>query len=325
MNSAFINHIFSGNTIDANDILRIFHFQYHNNAVYQSWCNHIGKTPENVHLVNTIPFLPVSFFKTHKVVCGDFEPELIFESSGTTATVNSKHFIKEEKLYEKSFLTGFRSFYGNVEDYCILGLLPSYLERTNSSLIKMTDVLMKLSRHPLSGYYLYNHGQLADVMKQLESEGQQTLLFGVTYALLDFAEAHAFPLRHTIIMDTGGMKGRKKEMTRNEVHDYLKNRFSVNAIHSEYGMTELLSQAYAQKNGIYKSPSWMKMFIRDESDPLSVHNHGKGLINVIDMANIYSCSFIATDDIGTISANNSFELWGRRDNSDLRGCSQMIV
>ena len=325
MNTDFINHIFSGNAIDENDILSIFHFQYQNNPVYRTWCDSLDKTPQSVHQINSIPFLPVSFFKTHKVVCGDFEPELIFESSGTTATINSKHYVKEEKLYEKSFLTTFRSFYGNVEDYCILGLLPSYLERTNSSLIKMTDVLMKLSRHSHSGYYLYNHGQLADVMKQLESEGQQTLLFGVTYALLDFAEAHAFPLRHTIIMDTGGMKGRKKEMTRNEVHDYLKNRFSVNAIHSEYGMTELLSQAYAQKNGIYKSPSWMKMFIRDESDPLSVHNHGKGLINVIDMANIYSCSFIATDDIGTISANNSFELWGRRDNSDLRGCSQMIV
>lgn len=324
MNTEFINHIFSTKHISNEDILNVFRFQYQQNEVYQSWCNHIHRTPDNVYAVEDIPFLPVTFFKTHKVVCGNFESQLIFESSGTTTTINSKHFVKDEKLYEKSFLTGFQLFYGDVSNYCILGLLPSYLERKNSSLVKMTDVLIKLSRHDASGYYLYDYDALADVLKKLEAQNQQTILFGVTYALLDFAEKYSFPLKHTIIMDTGGMKGRKKEITRDEVHHYLKTQFSVNTIHSEYGMTELLSQAYA-KDGIYHTPPWMKVFLRDESDPLSVGKIKRGLINVIDLANIYSCSFIATDDIGTIHADNSFELWGRRDNSDLRGCSLMII
>ena len=324
MNIEFINHIFSAKHISNEDILTVFRFQYQQNKVYQSWCNHIHRTPDNVYAIEDIPFLPVTFFKTHKVVCGNFEPQLIFESSGTTTTINSKHFVKDEKLYEKSFLTGFQFFYGDVSNYCILGLLPSYLERKNSSLVKMTDVLIKLSAHELSGYYLYDYDALAEVLKKLEAQNQKTILFGVTYALLDFAGKNSFPLNNTVLMDTGGMKGRKKEMTRDEVHNYLKKQFSVNTIHSEYGMTELLSQAYAQ-DGIYRCPPWMKVVLRDESDPLTVGKNKRGLINVIDLANIYSCSFIATDDIGTIHADNSFELWGRRDNSDLRGCSLMIV
>ena len=324
MNTTFINHIFSGEDISDEDILNVFRYQYNQNKVYQSWCNNMYRRPDNVSVVNDIPFLPVTFFKTHKVICGDFSPELIFESSGTTMTISSKHLVKYEKLYEKSFLSGFQLFYGDINSYCILGLLPNYLERKNSSLVKMTDALIKLSAHELSGYYLYDYDALSDVLKKLEAQNQKTILFGVTYALLDFAEKYSFALRHTILMDTGGMKGRKKEITRDEVHNYLKKQFCVNTIHSEYGMTELLSQAYA-KDGIYRCPPWMKVLLRDESDPLTVGKNKRGLINVIDLANIYSCSFIATDDIGTIHTDNSFELWGRRDNSDLRGCSLMIM
>lgn len=324
MDNHFIEHIFSGSFLTDEDILRVFSFQYAYNIVYREWCDSIGKNVKNVRAVKDIPFMPVSFFKTHRVVCGMFEPELVFESSGTTATVNSRHYVKYESLYEKSFTTCFEYFYGNIHEYCIIGLLPNYLERSNSSLVKMTDTLIRLSGNEYSGYYLYDFEALAALLRKLESEGRKTLLLGVTFALLDFAEQYSIPLKHTIIMDTGGMKGRKKEMTRAEVHGILKDSFGVPAVHSEYGMTELLSQAYSKSEGQYRCPPWMRILVREASDPFALHAAGRGLINVIDPANLYSCSFIATDDVG-VAHPDYFEVWGRRDNSDLRGCSLLTL
>jgi hypothetical protein len=258
------------------------------------------------------------------VVCGSFQPELIFESSGTTQAVNSRHYVKYAKIYEESFVKGFQQFYGNIDEYCIVGLLPNYLEKGNSSLIKMTDGLIKLSNHAESGFYLYDFDRLHSLLQTLERRRQKTLLLGVTFALLDFAEQFPMRLQHTIVMDTGGMKGRKKEMTRNETHEFLQKNLGVKTIHSEYGMTELLSQAYSQSEGKYRCPPWMKVLVRDENDPLLVKQKGKGLLNMIDLANIYSCSFIATDDVGSVGEHD-FEVWGRRDNSDLRGCNLLVV
>ncbi|ANI88505.1 acyl transferase [Arachidicoccus ginsenosidimutans] len=324
MDKTFIKNIFSGSHIQLSQILEIFRFQYLNNEVYRAWCDCLKIDIDKVDAVENIPFLPISFFKTHKVVCGNFEPELVFESSGTTQTVNSKHFIKNENLYKESFIKCFELFYGNIDEYCIVGLLPNYLERGNSSLVKMVDELIKLSNHADSGFYLYEFDKLHLLLQNLENKKQKTLLFGVTFALLDFAEQFPMQLKNTIVMDTGGMKGRKKEMTRDEVHGFLKQNLGVKAIHSEYGMTELLSQAYSKGDGKYVCPPWMKVLLRDENDPLLVRQKGKGLINIIDLANIYSCSFIATDDVGSIE-ENYFEIWGRLDNSDLRGCSLLAV
>lgn len=324
MNKDFVDKLFNSKTITDEQVLKVFHFQYAHNNVYRAWCDHLGTNISSINSVEQIPFLPVSFFKTHKVVCGEFEPELLFESSGTTQTVNSRHYIKYAHIYEESFVRCFQRFYGNIDEYCILGLLPNYLERQNSSLVKMADDLIKLSRHSESGFYLYDFEQLYATLQLLENKEQKTLLLGVTFALLDFSEQFPLPLNHTIVMDTGGMKGRKKELTRNEVHAFLQAQFGVDKIHSEYGMTELLSQAYSKGDGKYQCPPWMKAFVRDENDPLQVSAKGKGLINVMDLANIYSCSFIATDDVGNVE-ENFFEIFGRLDNSDLRGCSLLAV
>lgn len=324
MNKDFVDTLFNSQTVTEEEVLKVFRFQYARNDVYRAWCDHLSTDPDKILSVEQIPFLPISFFKTHKVVCGEFEPELLFESSGTTQTVNSRHYIKYAHLYEESFVKCFQRFYGNIDEYCILGLLPNYLERGNSSLVKMADDLMKLSRHPESGFYLYDSGRLCSTLQSLENKKQKTLLLGVTFALLDFAEQYPLPLNHTIVMDTGGMKGRKKELTRNEVHRFLQGSFGLNKIHSEYGMTELLSQAYSKGDGKYRCPPWMKVFVRDENDPLQISRKGKGLVNIIDLANIYSCSFIATDDVGDIGENH-FEIFGRLDNSDLRGCSLLAV
>ncbi|HRN56738.1 MAG TPA: acyl transferase, partial [Agriterribacter sp.] len=276
-----------------------------------------------------IPFLPVSFFKTHRVQSTLFEPQMIFESSGTTQTINSKHYIKDITLYTESFLKGFVQFYGDPRNWCIIGLLPSYLERQHSSLVMMVDELIRQSEHESSGFYLNEYSRLADTIQQLEQQQQKTLLIGVTFALLDFAEAHPIPLQHTVVMETGGMKGRKAEMTRQEVHGLLKAAFRLPYIHSEYGMTELLSQSYSRGDGIFRSPPWMKILLRNEDDPLEILNvAGKGtsgVVNIIDLANIYSCSFIATDDAGKLYPDGSFEILGRIDNSDIRGCSLMAV
>ena len=307
--------------------LSVYLFQYKNNMVYQEYCKILGKTPDAVEHWEQIPFLPVSFFKTHSIITTQFEPEVVFRSSGTTGMATSTHYIKKAGLYEKSFCTCFEQFYGPVENCCVLGLLPSYLERGHSSLVYMVKRLIEKSGHKQSGFYLYDFEKLLKTLESLEREGQRTLLIGVTYALLDFAARYPISLKSTIVMETGGMKGRKKELTRTELYDELKTAFGVDAIHSEYGMTELLSQGYSI-NGIFRTPPWMRVLLRDETDPLSLVSQqtaSSGAINVIDLANLYSCSFIATEDVGKLHAGSRFEVLGRMDNSDIRGCSLMVM
>ena len=267
--------------------LAVYCFQYHNNPVYRQYCNLLKSAPENVTELAHIPFLPISFFKTHKVKAGEFSPQIVFESSGTTGIVPSRHEVKEKRIYEESFQKGFQTFYGKPQDYCVLGLLPSYLERGSSSLVYMVDNLIQKSGHSQSGFYLYDHKKLAQTLAELEAKRQKTLLIGVTYALLDFAEHFSMPLNHTIIMETGGMKGRKKELVRDEVHLILKDAFKVSKIHSEYGMTELLSQAYAKEDGIFFTPPWMQVLLREEDDPLALLSTTlSGGINGIGLAKI---------------------------------------
>ncbi len=306
--------------------LKTFHFQYRHNKVYRQYADTIHTDINAIKLVEQIPFLPISFFKTHSVGTGIFEPEAVFESSGTTQTIHSRHLVKKVALYKQSFITAFELFYGPLQDYCILALLPAYLERKQSSLVLMADELIKKSGHKQSGFYLYNYSELAAVLLQLEKEKQKTLLIGVTFALLDFAKQFPLPLKNTILMETGGMKGRREELIREEVHTVLKNAFQINKIHSEYGMTELLSQAYSNGAGIFNCPPWMKVFLREEDDPFAVYSKaGRGVINIVDLANIYSCSFIATDDAGRLYDDRSFEVLGRIDNTDIRGCSLLAV
>jgi hypothetical protein len=269
--------------------------------------------------------LPIRFFKTAEIKTTLFEPQAVFESSGTTQTVNSRHYVKDINIYRRSFLQAWERFYGPVQDWCVIGLLPAYLERQNSSLVVMVNEMIKLSQHAHSGFYLYEHEKLASVLQELEKRGQKTILIGVTFGLLDFAEQYPMPLQHTIVMETGGMKGRRREMTREEVHLLLNTAFETHAIHSEYGMTELLSQAYSYGNGIFNCPPWMKVLVRQDDDPLDVRVSGSGVINIIDLANIYSCSFIATDDVGTVMPDGSFEVLGRIDTSDIRGCNLLIA
>ena len=308
--------------------LELFHLQAKENSLYRSFTHALHIDPDMVNSVASVPFMPISFFKNHNVVTGSFDPEVIFESSGTTRTGNSRHLVKYTELYRRSFVKAFELFYGSPADWCIVGLLPSYLERNNSSLVMMVDELVKLSNHKNSGFYLYEHQKLANVIKENEAAAQRTLLIGVTFALLDMAEEFGFSLKHTTVMETGGMKGRRKELTRDEVHSILKSAWQLDAIHSEYGMTELLSQAYSSGDGIFKCPPWMKIILRDEDDPLTIKpltssSVQTGLINVIDLANIHSCAFIATDDIGKLYPDGSFEVIGRMDSSDVRGCSLM--
>ncbi|WP_126247077.1 long-chain-fatty-acid--protein ligase [Chitinophaga rhizosphaerae] len=303
----------------------IFRHQYAGNALYRAYVDLLKVDPSTVSTPEQVPYLPISFFKTHRIVTGEFEPAVTFESSGTTQTVNSRHEVKDTDLYTRSFLDAFRRFYGPVEDFVVLGLLPSYLERKNSSLVYMVEDMIRRSRRPESGFYLYEHEKLADTLLALEARRQPTLLIGVTFGLLDFAEDHRMDLRHTIVMETGGMKGRREEWTRQELHAFLQERLGTPAIHAEYGMTELLSQAYSKGNGVFNCPPWMKVLVRDENDPFQLSSaSAAGVINVVDLANIHSCSFIATDDIGKIHADGSFEVLGRLDRSALRGCSLMV-
>lgn len=320
-----VNNIFDENIPFVEKAMDVFRYQYAQNEIYRQWAELLGAGIDAISKEAAFPFLPISFFKSHKVVSGAFEPEIIFESSGTTGMVNSAHFVREAALYERSFMQGFHRFYGNAADWCVIGLLPSYLERKHSSLVVMADALIKKSNNAYSGFYLYEFEQVAALLTKLEKLQQKTLLIGVTFALLDFAEQYHLPLRHTVIMETGGMKGRKKEITRAEVHAILRQSFGLPAVHSEYGMTELLSQAYAKENGRFYCPPWMKVLIRDEEDPLHVMPTGRGALNIIDLANIDSCSFIATDDVGIVYEDGSFEVHGRIDNSDLRGCSLLVV
>ncbi|MBS1743948.1 MAG: acyl transferase [Bacteroidetes bacterium] len=312
--------------------IQVFNFQYLNNNLYRQFCEAIHVDPATVTRIERIPYLPISFFKTQKVVSVTEECPLFFESSGTTGSINSRHYVFDVELYKESFMKGFELFYGDVKKYCVIGLLPSYLERQHSSLVFMVNDLIQKSNHPHSGFYLYDTNKLQQVLQENENNRQPTLLIGVTYALLDFAATHPMNLKHCIVMETGGMKGRRKELTREQVHEELKRKLGLNQIHSEYGMTELLSQAYATADGIFKCPPWMKIMLRAEDDPfecitatLKGKNPVTGVINVIDLANLYSCSFIATDDVGKLYPDGSFEVLGRLDNSDTRGCGLMVL
>ncbi|MDN3674990.1 acyl transferase [Flavobacterium branchiarum] len=306
--------------------LKVFRFQYENNVVYRTFCDYLKTDPQKVKSLTQIPFLPIQFFKSHAVVSNSDPAQVTFTSSGTTGMITSKHLVTDVTLYEESYRKGFSQFYGNIEDYVVLALLPSYLERGGSSLIYMVEDLIKLSNHPESGFYLHNHEELTQKLIELDQSGQNTILIGVTYALLDLIEKNTFKLQNTIIMETGGMKGKRKEMIREELHKELCEGFGVSAIHSEYGMTELLSQAYSLGEGIFECPSWIQILVRDTEDALTYVKEGKtGGINVIDLANINSCSFIATQDLGKKYPNNSFEVLGRFDNSDIRGCNLMVL
>jgi len=318
--------IFSSDGSDLEALsLETFRFQYRENALYRAYTDALRIQPDKVRSLSQIPFLPIQFFKTHQITCGTFEPQLVFESSGTTQTINSRHLVKEAAIYEQSFLTAFERFYGPVKDFVVVGLLPSYLERQHSSLVYMVQDMVKRSEHPASGFYLYEHDKLYHQLQELEARGQKTLLIGVTFGLLDFAEQYALQLKNTIVMETGGMKGRREEWTRDQVHAFLKERLGCNHIHAEYGMTELLSQAYSYGQGLFNTPPWMQVLVRDENDPFQLYTEkAAGVINVVDLANVYSCSFIATEDIGRLHEHGTFEVLGRLDNSALRGCSLMV-
>ena len=299
-------------------------YQLEENLVYRRYADAIGFTDNFSENISLPVFLPVSFFKSDLVVSGEFSPQAIFESSGTTGSITSRHAVRDLDVYRDQLLRNFERVYGPVKDWCILALLPSYLERGNSSLVFMVNELIGRGGHPESGFYLNEWDQLIEQLNKGEREGRKTMLIGVGFALLDLAEKFTTSLKHTLILETGGMKGRRKEWVREELHDHLKHCFGVNTIHSEYGMTELLSQAYSVGNGIYQCPPWMRVLIREEEDPLTVKETGKGLLNIIDLANIHSCAFVATDDIGEVYADGRFSVLGRRDGSDLRGCSLMV-
>ncbi len=306
--------------------LEVFKFQYFNNTVYQNFCNYLKKDPSNVKTIVDIPFLPIEFFKSKTIISNEAPVQATFTSSGTTGTNTSKHHVTDLKIYEKSYTTGFHHFYNSVEGLCILALLPSYLERQGSSLIYMVEDLIAKSNHKQSGFYLDDFITLKDRLEKLDSSGVKTLLIGVSFALLDFVEQYSFNLKNTIIMETGGMKGRRKELVREELHVLLKQGFGVSTIHSEYGMTELLSQAYSKGDGLFNTPPWMQILIRDTEDPLSYQSNGKtGGLNIIDLANINSCSFIATQDLGKRFEDGSFNIIGRFDHSDVRGCNLMVM
>jgi hypothetical protein len=320
--------IFSNDNFNFEEIaLQLFDFQYTHNLVYKQFVDYLKINAAEVQTVQQIPFLPIEFFKTHRILTKNAETQKIFESSGTTGQITSKHLVADLALYEESFDKGFEQFYGNIEDWTILALLPSYLERDTSSLVYMVDDLIKKSKNPNSGFFLNNLDELAIKIKsQISNPKSQILLIGVTFALLDFAEQFSMDLSDVIIMETGGMKGRREELTREEVHTILTKAFNVKTIHSEYGMTELLSQGYSKGSGIFEVPKWMKILKRDIYDPMNVSGTpGRGGLNVIDLANIYSCAFIATQDLVNIKSESEFEVLGRLDNSDIRGCNLMVA
>lgn len=304
--------------------IETFQFQAKHCAVYKAYLAARNSVPDRIKTIRDIPFLPIEFFKTQQIISENRQPEIIFSSSGTTG-VNSYHYVADLSYYEQSFMKGFERNYGNPENLVILALLPNYSEREGSSLIYMTDALIQRSKQAQSGYFLYDHQALFDTLRQARDQGLPTLLLGVTYALLDFAATYPIDFPELIVMETGGMKGKRKEMVRPEVHARLQQGFQVPAIHSEYGMTELLSQAYSKENGIFECPPWMQVWTRDTNDPLSyLPDEQTGAINVIDLANRYSCAFIATQDLGKRYATQQFEVLGRFDNSDIRGCNLLV-
>ena len=306
--------------------LAVFKHQFQNNRVYRSFCDLINVHPSDVLKVTDIPFLPIQFFKSRKVVASKDETQQVFTSSGTTGSITSKHFVTDINLYKESYRKGFCHFYGNIEEYTVLALLPNYLERKGSSLVYMVDEFITKSNNLESGFYLDNLEELTQKLIALDKKGQKVLLIGVSFALLDLIEKQQFNLKNTTIMETGGMKGRRKELVREELHAILRGGFGVTEIHSEYGMTELLSQGYSKGKGVFKTPPWMQVLIRDTEDALTIHPAGKnGGINVIDLANYNSCSFIATQDLGKVHKDGTFEIIGRFDNSDIRGCNLMVL
>ncbi|HEY0977181.1 MAG TPA: acyl transferase [Flavobacteriales bacterium] len=305
--------------------LDLFHLHAAHNPVYRGFLSGLKVDPGTVQRIEDIPFLPIGLFRNHRVLLEELRPAITFTSSGTTGSITSSHHVPWPELYERSFFTSFRAVYGDPSQWRILALLPAYLERQGSSLVYMAEALIAASNDPLSGTYLYQYDQLAEVLRRSESEAKPTLLIGVTFALLDLAERFPMPLRHTTIMETGGMKGRRPELVREELHVLLKRAFDVPAIHSEYGMTELLSQAWSTGDGLYRCPPWMRVLPRDPNDPLSRVPPGRTAgLDVIDLCNIASCPFISTQDLGRVHEDGSFEVLGRFDNSDLRGCNLMV-
>lgn len=305
--------------------LALFHFQKEHCAVYQAYLKAIHQDQKQVSRLCDIPFLPISFFKTHEVKTGNGAAQFSFASSGTTGLETSRHLVQRPELYEMCALAGFKKFYGEPAPYAFLALLPSYLERSNSSLVYMAQLLMQASGHPANGFFKDDFECLAQTLQQLEKAGQPVLLLGVTFGLLDFAERFPMPLKHTLVMETGGMKGRRAEWTRAEVHAFLKEQFLLPAIHAEYGMTELFSQAYSKGSGIFYPIDTMRVLLRDPQDPLSCFEQGRGALNIIDLANVDSCAFIATEDLGQIQADGGFQVLGRMDHSALRGCSLLMA
>jgi phenylacetate-coenzyme A ligase PaaK-like adenylate-forming protein len=312
--SSFLNHA-----------IALMKEQAAHNEVYRDWVHLMHTQLEEVKSLESIPFLPIHFFKTHAIFNGAVCPDFHFESSGTTQDTVSKHYVQDLTIYEQSFMTSFQQFYGAPKDYCILGLLPNYLERQHSSLVYMTHHLIKASGHASSGFYLYDFEALNAQLAILEKAKQQTILIGVSFALMDFVDAFPQNLANTIVIETGGMKGRKQELTKPALHTYLSKGFGTPIIHSEYGMTELLSQAYSKGAGIYHCPPWMKVLVADEADPTSISSHGRGILHIIDLANVHSCAFIATEDLGMVYPDGSFEVLGRVDHSARRGCSLLVV
>ncbi|HYK77556.1 MAG TPA: acyl transferase [Daejeonella sp.] len=305
--------------------LEIFRFQSVSCQIYADFIKNLGVDARQINQVSDIPYLPVEFFKSHTISTSTKKPQIVFSSSGTTGMQQSQHPVMDVSIYEQSFRKGFELFYGDIKKYAILALLPSYQEREGSSLIYMVDDLIRLSENKKSGYFLYNHAELAQTLEELKQSETPTLLLGVTYALLDFAESHTVEFPEMIVMETGGMKGKRREMVREELHQILCAGFGVPSIHSEYGMTELLSQAYSKGAGHFHCPPWMQVSVRDTNDPLQLLPNGQtGGINIIDLANLYSCSFIATQDLGKVHPNGSFEVLGRFDNSDIRGCNLLV-
>ncbi len=306
--------------------LDVFKLQYQTIQVYKDFVDGLKISPDKLRHYKQIPFLPISFFKTHSIIEDQAFADIVFSSSGTTGNSTSKHYVEDSKIYRQSYLKAFEIFYGDIKDICVLALLPSYLEREGSSLIYMVEDLIKKSKHPKSGFLLHNHNDLSDVLADLKTKNQKTILIGVTYALLDFVEKFKTEFPELTVMETGGMKGQRKEMVREELHDVLTKGFGVSKIHSEYGMTELLSQAYSKGDGVFDCVPWMKVITRDTNDPLTLLPHGRsGGINIIDLANMHSCSFIATQDLGKTFANGTFEVLGRFDDSDIRGCNLMVL
>jgi phenylacetate-coenzyme A ligase PaaK-like adenylate-forming protein len=306
--------------------MRIFRHQVATNATYREFVELLGRKPNKITGIEHIPFLPIEFFKSRDILASSRQVEAVFTSSGTTGSIPSRHLVTDISVYQKSFTMGFEYFYGLPNDYIILALLPSYLERGGSSLVYMANELIQLSGSESSGFYLDNMEELASNLSELDRSGKRVLLLGVSYALLDLIALRQFKLENTIVMETGGMKGRRREMVREELHRELKAGFGVDRVHSEYGMTELLSQAYSSGNGIFECPPWMKIQIRDPEDPFHLLGKNRtGGVNVIDLANFNSCSFIATQDLGRAGEDTSFEIVGRFDHSDIRGCNLMAV